>query len=134
MKIPREEKERREYFRRIGRKGGKIGGKRSLETMTQAARTARAYQGGKQRRKVDRARLLALRKAGLTGREIARELGVSEASVWGIWRRRSDEVAVSKADSGATGRAFEPEQERCGACRSAGGARMWGGRCAGGGM
>ena len=45
MKIPREEKERREYFRRIGRKGGKIGGKRSLETMTQAARTARVIRG-----------------------------------------------------------------------------------------
>jgi hypothetical protein len=82
MKIPVGGKERREYFRRIGRKGGKIGGKRSLETMTQAARIARAYHGGKQRRKVDRARLLALRKAGLTGREIAQELGVSEVTVW----------------------------------------------------
>ena len=30
------------YFSRIGRKGGKIGGKRSLETMTPQERTARA--------------------------------------------------------------------------------------------
>jgi hypothetical protein len=75
MKIPAGGKERREYFRRIGRKGGKIGGKRSLETMTQAARTARAYKGGKQRRKVDHARLLALRKAGLGGGRLRRSSG-----------------------------------------------------------
>jgi hypothetical protein len=31
-----------EYFRKQGAKGGKIGGKRSLETMTPAERTARA--------------------------------------------------------------------------------------------
>jgi hypothetical protein len=35
-----------EYFRKLGKKhgsaGGKIGGKRSLETMTKAERTARA--------------------------------------------------------------------------------------------
>jgi hypothetical protein len=31
-----------EYFRKQGAKGGKIGGKRSLETMTPQARTARA--------------------------------------------------------------------------------------------
>ena len=31
-----------EFFRKTGRKGGKIGGKRSLETMTPAERTARA--------------------------------------------------------------------------------------------
>jgi hypothetical protein len=31
-----------EIMREIGRKGGKIGGKRSLETMTPAERTARA--------------------------------------------------------------------------------------------
>ena len=30
------------YFREEGRKGGRIGGKRSLETMTQAQRRARA--------------------------------------------------------------------------------------------
>jgi len=82
MKIPTKDEQRREYFRRIGRKGGKIGGKRSLETMTQAARTARAYKGGKQRRKVDRAQVVVLRKAGMTGREIAAELGVSEVTVW----------------------------------------------------
>ena len=31
-----------EFFRKTGRKGGKIGGKRSLETMTPEERTARA--------------------------------------------------------------------------------------------
>ena len=31
-----------EYFRKQGAKGGKIGGKRSLETMTPDERTARA--------------------------------------------------------------------------------------------
>jgi hypothetical protein len=31
-----------DYFRKQGRKGGLIGGKRSLETMTPAARRARA--------------------------------------------------------------------------------------------
>jgi hypothetical protein len=31
-----------EFFRRQGAKGGKIGGKRSLQTMTQEERTARA--------------------------------------------------------------------------------------------
>lgn len=31
-----------EFFRKTGRQGGKIGGKRSLETMTPEERTARA--------------------------------------------------------------------------------------------
>lgn len=31
-----------EFFRETGRKGGKVGGKRSLETMTPAQRKARA--------------------------------------------------------------------------------------------
>ena len=35
------------YFRRQGAKGGKIGGKKSLETMTPAERTARARKAGK---------------------------------------------------------------------------------------
>jgi hypothetical protein len=35
------------YFRREGAKGGKIGGKKSLETMTAAQRTARARKAGK---------------------------------------------------------------------------------------
>jgi len=33
-----------------GRMGGKIGGKRALETMTEAARTARAYNASQQGR------------------------------------------------------------------------------------
>jgi hypothetical protein len=35
-----------EYFRQQGAKGGKIGGKRSLETMTPAERIARAKKAG----------------------------------------------------------------------------------------
>jgi hypothetical protein len=35
-------KEVLEFFKKTGSKGGKIGGKRSLETMTPAERTARA--------------------------------------------------------------------------------------------
>ena len=34
------------YFRQQGAKGGKIGGRRSLETMTAAARRARAKKAG----------------------------------------------------------------------------------------
>ena len=34
------------YFRKQGAKGGKIGGKMSLETMTAAQRTARAKKAG----------------------------------------------------------------------------------------
>ena len=36
----------RAYFQTIGQKGGRIGGKRSLETMTAAERTARASKAG----------------------------------------------------------------------------------------
>jgi hypothetical protein len=82
MKIPTKDEERREYFHRIGSKGGKIGGKRALETMTAAARIARAHKAGKQTRKVDPSQLLALRKAGMTGRAIAIMLGVSPSTVW----------------------------------------------------
>jgi hypothetical protein len=35
-----------EIMREIGRKGGKIGGKRSLETMTPEERSARAKKAG----------------------------------------------------------------------------------------
>jgi len=38
-----------EHMRRIGRKGGRIGGKRSLETMTPDARKERASRGMKAR-------------------------------------------------------------------------------------
>jgi hypothetical protein len=82
MKIPATGEARREYFRRIGAKGGKIGGKRSLASLTQAARTARAFKGGQASRKVDRSQLLSLRKAGMTGGAIAIKLGVSPSTVW----------------------------------------------------
>ena len=35
-----------EFFKEMGRKGGKIGGKRSLETMTPGERQERARKGG----------------------------------------------------------------------------------------
>jgi hypothetical protein len=35
-----------EYFRKEGAKGGRIGGKRSLETMTPEERSARAKKAG----------------------------------------------------------------------------------------
>lgn len=43
MRIP---KEAMEYFRKAGRIGGKKGGKRSLETMTDEERHARAVKAG----------------------------------------------------------------------------------------
>ena len=95
MKKPPKSEERREFLRRIGSKGGKIGGKRSLETMTQAARIARAYRAGKQRRTIDHARVMDLRRAGRMGREIAAELKISQASVWRILRE-----AAKKRGSG----------------------------------
>jgi hypothetical protein len=43
-------------MREMGRKGGKIGGKRSLETMTPAERTARAKKAAAASAKVRRAK------------------------------------------------------------------------------
>jgi len=42
MSKPRISPELRAYFSKLGKKGGKIGGRRSLETMTPAERSARA--------------------------------------------------------------------------------------------
>jgi hypothetical protein len=39
-----------EFFRKQGAKGGRIGGKRSLDTMTPEERTARAKEGFRRRR------------------------------------------------------------------------------------
>jgi hypothetical protein len=50
------------FFQRTGRKGGKIGGKRSLETMTKAERIARAKKAGAASAKV-RAKKAARKKA-----------------------------------------------------------------------
>ena len=50
-----------EFFRKTGRKGGKIGGKRSLETMTAEERSARAKK----------ASLVAAKKR--TAKRLARE-------------------------------------------------------------
>jgi hypothetical protein len=51
-----------EFFRKTGRKGGKIGGKRSLETMTPEQRTARAKKAAAASAKV------RAKKAKQTGR------------------------------------------------------------------
>jgi hypothetical protein len=50
-----------EFFRKTGRKGGKIGGKRSLETMTPEQRTARAKKAAAASAKV-RAKKAAKKK------------------------------------------------------------------------
>ena len=50
-----------EFFRETGRRGGKIGGKRSLETMTAAERTARAKKAAAASAKV-RAKKAAKKK------------------------------------------------------------------------
>ena len=81
--------ELREKRREWGRAGGQVGGKRRLETMTKAKRTALAYQagvkGGKPRT-IDHERVRELRKQGLKYREIAAKLGISMPSVARILR------------------------------------------------
>ena len=93
MKKPTTDEERREFFQRIGKKGGLIaagaGGRATLETMTKAARISRAYQAGKRGGapvRINHQKVLELRAAGKVGREIAAELGISEPSVWRILR------------------------------------------------
>jgi hypothetical protein len=48
-----------EFFRKQGAKGGKIGGKRSLETMTPAERTARAKKAAAKSAEVRKSRAKA---------------------------------------------------------------------------
>jgi hypothetical protein len=87
--------EQRKFLRRIGRKGGKneagAGGRATLESMTPAARIARAYNAGKQGGHpvvIDHARVHELRERGLKWREIADEMGISIASVARILKER----------------------------------------------
>ena len=87
--------DQREFLRRIGRKGGKnaagAGGRATLETMTPAARIARAYNAGVQGGRkivIDHAKVLELRAAGKKYREIAAELTISMASVARIVKER----------------------------------------------
>ena len=64
------DEERREFLARIGAAGGRKGGKRSLETMTKAARITRAYLAGKQGgapRKIDHAKVIEMRNSGKQG-------------------------------------------------------------------
>jgi hypothetical protein len=53
----------RAYFQAMGQKGGRIGGKRSLETMTPEARRARASKAGAVGAAVKRAAAKARRAA-----------------------------------------------------------------------
>jgi hypothetical protein len=53
----------RAYFSAMGQKGGKIGGKRSLETMTPAARSARARKASQVAAAVRRAKTKANRNS-----------------------------------------------------------------------
>lgn len=53
----------RAYFRAMGKKGGHIGGKRALETMTPEARRARASKAGQVSAAVKRAKAKARRAA-----------------------------------------------------------------------
>ena len=51
-----------EYFRKEGARGGRIGGKRSLETMTPEERTARAKKAGAASAEARRKKATAKRK------------------------------------------------------------------------
>ena len=75
------------FFRRTGRQGGK----RSLETMTKAARRARALQAGLaggRPRVVDRKRVVALRAAGKSLEEVAATVHCSVSTVSRIMARQ----------------------------------------------
>ena len=51
-----------DYFRQEGAKGGRIGGRRALQTMTPAERTARAKKASLAAARVRRAKAKARRK------------------------------------------------------------------------
>ena len=66
------------------------GGKRSLETMTKAARIARAYNAGVQGGRpvvIDHAKVLELREKGFKYKEIAEAMQISMPSVARILRQ-----------------------------------------------
>jgi predicted DNA-binding protein (UPF0251 family) len=66
------------------REWGRQGGKRRLETMTKAKRTALAYQSGVKGgapRRIDHEKVKALRVEGLKHREIAVAMEISMPSV-----------------------------------------------------
>ena len=71
------------------REWGRRGGKRRLETMKPAERTARAWNAGLKGgapRKIDHDKVKALRAEGKKHREIAAEMGISMPSVARILR------------------------------------------------
>ena len=53
-----------EFFRQQGARGGKIGGKRSLEAMTQEERTARARKASKKAAEIRSKKARANKKRG----------------------------------------------------------------------
>ena len=82
--------ELRKKRRKWGRAGGKIGGKRRLETMTKAKRVHLAYLAGRHGGapiRSDHDTVRALRAQGLKYREIAEQMGISIPSVSRILKR-----------------------------------------------
>jgi hypothetical protein len=76
-KAPLDERAR-EFFRRTGRKGGK----RSLETMTKAERTARARKAAQARgRRLDWDGILKMRSEGATTTQVAEAFGCTQSAV-----------------------------------------------------
>ena len=68
----------REFFRRTGRAGGK----RSLETMTMAERTARARKAAQARgRRLDWEAILKMRSEGATTVQVAEAFGCTQSAV-----------------------------------------------------
>jgi hypothetical protein len=66
------------FFQRTGRKGGK----RSLETMTKAERTARARKAAQARpRKLDWDGILKMRSEGATTVQVAEAFGCTQSAV-----------------------------------------------------
>lgn len=94
------------YFREQGAKGGKIGGRRSLETMTAAARRARAQKAGlagvAARRAKATATRAAARHAPVTDPTLKRDLQaiVRRAAARPILDPRPAEVLLGYDDDG----------------------------------
>jgi DNA invertase Pin-like site-specific DNA recombinase len=91
------DEQKREFFRRMGRNGGKIGGskggKAAAARMTAAARIARAYFAGKQGgrpRQLDHAKIVKLCESGKPPAEVAGLVGCGIATVYRVLRERID--------------------------------------------
>ena len=81
------------FFQRTGRKGGK----RSLETMTKAERTARARKAAQARgRRLDWEAILKMRSEGATTTAIAKAFGCSQSAVSKIVSRTRARAAKKR--------------------------------------